>query len=84
MTPEIKWEHIHVCAPDDFDTSFQFEDPREHDYWEAWEVVIETIIGASTYYTIEENQDVPEEEQKIYQMVVPLPVIFEEWHEDDN
>lgn len=80
---EIRWEHVHICAPDDFDTSFQFEDPREQDYWEAWGVVIETIVGASLHYTVEENQDVPEDDQVLYQMVVPLPVVFEEWHDEE-
>lgn len=81
---EIKWEKIYVCAPDGFDPDAELNDPREHDYWEVWETVLETIIGASTYYTIEANQDVPEEEQKIYQMVVRFPIEWMDWEEDEE
>lgn len=81
---ETKWEIVHVCAPDDFDTSVEFTDPREHDYWNFYNVVIETALGASMYYTERDNQGVPEEEQVITQMVVELPVVFEEWHDEEE
>lgn len=83
MSPEVKFEHIHVCAPDGYEPNFQFTDPFEHDQEEFYEVVMDTIIGACLYYTVEANQDVPEEDQVLYQMVVPLPVVFEEWHDEE-
>lgn len=70
------WHELHVCAPEWFDTSFDFTDDQyENNYNTAYDVIMETIAGISVQMTLED-------EENIHQVFVKLPIEWAEWEDE--
>lgn len=72
------WHELHICAPEWFDTDFDFSDDQyENDYNNAYDVIMETIAGLSVELALRD------ESEDIHQVFVELPIKFEEWEDEE-
>lgn len=67
------WHLMRIC---DDEPDFNFTDPYENDYWDRYSMVIETIAGISIQLTSEDGED-------IHQVYAELPLVFEEWEDEE-
>lgn len=66
------WHHLVICTEDT--PSFDFK--TDDEYWDMYDVIIDTIASISVEYTMQEETDA------VHQAIVTLPLEFEEWEDE--